>query len=95
MDLVANPEKTRVIACFEHVDKGKGLSKIRKECTLPLTGARCISRIITDLAVFDVDLKNGGLTLVEIAPDVTVEKLKEITDAEFKVAADLKKIVYH
>ena len=96
MDLVANPEKTRVIACLEHVDKKEGISKIKDECTLPLTGARCISRIITDLAVFDVDLAgNTGLTLVEMAPDTTLEYLKENTGCAFKVSDDLKTIKYH
>lgn len=94
MDLVGNPEKTNVIVCTEHFDK-YGQSKIKKECTLPLTGARCISRIITELAVFDVDKKNGGLTLIEKADDITLEDLIEKTEASFKVADNLKSIKYH
>ncbi|MCO5556515.1 hypothetical protein L7F22_010064 [Adiantum nelumboides] len=68
MDLVSCPTKTKIVALTEHVDK-YGKSKIVKKCSLPLTGSRCISRIITELAVFDVDLEGDGtkpLTLVEI-----------------------------
>ncbi|KAF3942175.1 hypothetical protein ABW19_dt0208711 [Dactylella cylindrospora] len=88
MDLVANPEKTKVIVLTEHTDK-KGGAKIVKNCTFPLTGKGCVSRIITELAVFDVDYKEG-LTLIEIAEGTTVEQLRKVTEPEFKVAADLK-----
>lgn len=61
-------------------------------CDLPLTGARVASRIITDLAVFNVDRlsEEGGLTLVELAPEVTVEEVREKTNAKFDVSPDLK-----
>lgn len=59
------------------------------ECSFPLTGRTCVSRIITELGVFDVDFMEG-LTLVEIAEGVTVEELKSKTEAPFKVADDLK-----
>jgi 3-oxoacid CoA-transferase len=69
MDLVSCPSKTKIIALTEHIDKN-GRSKVVSRCSLPLTGSRCISRIITDLAVFDVDLERGGpLVLVEIVSD--------------------------
>lgn len=94
MDLVANPEKTKVVVCVEHVDK-KGVPKIREQCSLPLTGARCVSRIITDLAVFDVDFKGGsGLTLVEMAEDTTLDYLVKNTGCEFAVADEIKTITY-
>lgn len=58
------------------------------ECTFPLTGTRCVSRIITDIAVFDCTPQ--GLVLKELVDDVTVEELKGLTDAPFEVASDLK-----
>ncbi|KAJ5577424.1 uncharacterized protein N7459_006388 [Penicillium hispanicum] len=88
MDLVANPEKTRVVVTMEHTDK-KGNSKILPDCTFPLTGPRCVSKIITDLAVFDVSTSEG-LTLTEYAEGVTVEEIRSKTAAPFKVAEDLK-----
>ena len=51
-----------------------GESKIKRQCTLPLTSARCVDRVITDLAVFDIDKAgSGGMTLIEVAPGVSVE----------------------
>ncbi|KAH7311861.1 putative coenzyme A transferase [Rhexocercosporidium sp. MPI-PUGE-AT-0058] len=88
MDLVANPEKTKVVVTMDHVDK-KGNPKILKQCTFPLTGQKCVSRIITELAVFDVDFTKG-LTLIEVADGVTVEDVRAKTEAPFKVAEDLK-----
>ncbi|PTB63492.1 3-oxoacid CoA-transferase [Trichoderma citrinoviride] len=85
MDLVANPENTKVIVATEHLCKD-GSSKIVKQCSLPLTGARCVSTIITDLCVFQVDREKGTLTLTELAPGVTVEEVKSKTDAPFDVA---------
>jgi 3-oxoacid CoA-transferase len=91
MDLVGNPDATKVVVATEHVAKD-GSSKIVQECGLPLTGARCVSTIITDLAVFSVDRKRGGLTLIEVAPGVSVEEVESKTDAEFKVARNLKEM---
>jgi 3-oxoacid CoA-transferase len=89
MDLVSNPEQTKVVVATEHVAKD-GSSKIVQECALPLTGAKCVSTIITDLCVFEVDRVNGGLTLTEVANGVTVDQVREKTDAEFRVAENLK-----
>lgn len=85
MDLVSNPEETRVVVLTDHVDKN-GRPKIVDVCKLPLTGARCVARIITDLCVFDVDRKAGGLTLIELAEGVTLDEVKQKTGASFKVA---------
>ncbi|KAF2707707.1 putative coenzyme A transferase [Pleomassaria siparia CBS 279.74] len=91
MDLVANPTQTKVVITMEHVDK-KGNPKILKQCTFPLTGQKCVSTIITDLAVFDVD-RVEGLTLKEYAKGVTVEEIRSKTEAPFKVAEDLKEML--
>ncbi|KAL6851779.1 hypothetical protein J3F83DRAFT_772476 [Trichoderma novae-zelandiae] len=88
MDLVANPENTKVIVATEHLCKD-GSSKIVQQCSLPLTGARCVSTIITDLCVFQVDRELGTLTLTELAPGVTVDEVKRKTDAPFTVADDI------
>ena len=83
MDLVAGVK--RVIVVMEHANKA-GQSKILKRCTLPLTGAACVDRVITDLCVFDIDRKAGGLTLVELAPGVTLEEVRAKTEADFEIA---------
>ncbi|KAH7927093.1 3-oxoacid CoA-transferase [Leucogyrophana mollusca] len=88
MDLVSNPDKTKVIVAMEHCAKD-GSPKIRKECSLPLTGARTVSQIITDLAVFNVDRVAGELELIEVAPGVTVEEVKAKTACDFKISASL------
>jgi 3-oxoacid CoA-transferase len=85
MDLVSNPEATKVVVATEHVAKD-GSSKIVQECGLPLTGARCVSTIITDLCVFEVDREKGGLTLTEMARGVSVEDVRAKTDATFEGA---------
>ncbi|TFY83242.1 hypothetical protein EWM64_g772 [Hericium alpestre] len=84
MDLVSNPDNTRVIAVLEHCAKD-GSPKILQECTLPLTGARTVSHIITELAAFDVDRQNGGLTLTDLAEGVTLEEVRAKTGCEFAV----------
>ena len=75
----------QVIVATDHLDKN-GRSKIKQLCTLPLTGSKCVSRIITNLCVFDCDRANGVLTLVELAEGVTVEEVRKCTDATFLVA---------
>jgi 3-oxoacid CoA-transferase len=70
---------------MDHVDKD-GNSKIRKRCSLPLTATNCVSRIITDLCVFDVDRTSGALTLVELAEGVSQDEVASKTEAPFFVA---------
>jgi 3-oxoacid CoA-transferase subunit B len=87
MDLVAGVK--RVVVVMEHVARGKDGSvepKILPLCTLPLTGAGVVDMIITDLAVFNVDRTNGGLTLIETADGVSVADIKAATAAPFTVA---------
>ena len=76
MDLVAGVG--RVVVITNHTSK-HGDSKLLKSCTLPLTGTGVVDRIITDLGVFDV--VEGGLKMVEMAPEVTEEQIRESTEA--------------
>ena len=76
MDLVAGVQ--RVVVVMDHANK-KGESKLLKACTLPLTGAGVVDRIITGLGVFDV--VDGGLKVVELAPDVSMDDVNALTEA--------------
>jgi 3-oxoacid CoA-transferase subunit B len=80
MDLVAGVK--RVIVVMEHANK-HGQSKVLRRCSLPLTGAACVDMVVTDLCVFDIDRRGGGLTLVELAPDVTLDEIRAKTEASF------------
>jgi len=83
MDIVVGAK--RVVVTMEHVARN-GDKKILAECTLPLTGRRCVDRIITDLCVFDVLPDGAGLALIELAPGVTADEVAEHTGASFSVA---------
>jgi 3-oxoacid CoA-transferase subunit B/3-oxoadipate CoA-transferase beta subunit len=84
MDLVAGVR--RVVVVMEHVEKS-GAPKLLKQCTLPLTGAGVVDMLITDLGVFEIDRKGGGVTLTELAPGVSVDDVRAKTEAAFSVKA--------
>lgn len=81
MDLVNGAK--RVVVVMEHTNK-YGESKLKRECTLPLTGQRVVHRLITDLAVFD--FTNNGMVLVELQEGASLEEIKEKTEATFTVS---------
>src|ERR1700760_3212991 len=83
MDLVAGVK--RIVVVMEHTNKA-GESKILKKCTLPLTGTQCVDLIISDLCVFTLNRGASGLTLVELAPGVTLDEVTAKTEAKFSSA---------
>ncbi|KAL8286532.1 hypothetical protein RQP46_004549 [Phenoliferia psychrophenolica] len=93
MDLVSNPDSTKIVVVMDHLAKG-GKHKILESCDLPLTGVRCVSQIITDLCVFNIDRKAGKLILAELQPGVTIEQVTAATGARFEVSAGLKTVEY-
>jgi 3-oxoacid CoA-transferase len=86
MDLVSGVKK--IVIMMDHCAKD-GSSKLMKECTLPLTGKNVVDMVVTDLAVFNVDAEQG-LTLTELAPEATLDQVKEKTACPFNIAAGLK-----
>ena len=84
MDLVAGVK--RVVVIMDHANK-RGEPKLLKECTLPLTGQKCVHRIITTLGVFDVT--DDGLLLIELAPGSSLEEIAEKTEAKYTVSDSL------
>ncbi len=76
MDLVAGVQ--RIVIIMDHANKA-GESKLLKKCSLPLTGKGVVDRIITNLGVFDV--VEGGLKVIELAPEVTMEEVRNKTEA--------------
>lgn len=87
LDLVSGAK--RIIVAMEHTTKD-GQPKIRKQCTLPLTGPEVVDLIVTELAVIEVTPE--GLVLREVAPGVTPEAVQEVTEAKLRIAEDLKTI---
>lgn len=84
MDLVASAKN--IIVAMQHTNRA-GESKLLKKCTLPLTGVKCVKKIVTDLAVIDVT--PDGFKLIERAPGVSVEQIKNATEGRLIVEGDI------
>lgn len=89
MDLVASAKN--IIVAMQHVNK-KGESKLLPQCTLPITGLRCVKKIVTELGVLDV-LPEGGFKLLERAPGVSVEEIKNATAGKLVIEGDVPEMV--
>jgi 3-oxoacid CoA-transferase subunit B len=84
MDLVAGVK--RVVVVMEHSAKNE--PKLLHRCNLPLTGAHVVDLVVTDLGVFSIDRHGGGgMTLMEVAPGVTLDEIKSKTEASYRVVA--------
>ncbi len=88
MDLVASAEN--IIVCMLHTNKA-GESKLLKECTLPLTGVKCVKKVVTDLGVFDITPE--GFKLLERAPGVSVDEIKAKTEGRLVVEGEVPEMV--
>ena len=89
MDLVASAEN--IVVAMMHTNKA-GESKLLPECSLPLTGVGCVKRIVSNLAVVDIDPKLG-FVLRETAPGVSIEDVKNATAGKLHIPADVKEMV--
>ncbi len=87
MDLVAGAR--RVIVAMQHTDR-EGNSKLRKSCTLPLTGKGCVNRIVTDLGVIDVE--KDGFVLQEFAPGFTADEVLRATEGRCRLSPNLREM---
>lgn len=90
MDLVASAK--HIIVAMQHCSKD-GASKLLKNCSLPITGLKCVKKIITDMAVLDV-LPSGGFKLLERAPGITVEQIKQATEGKLIVEGEIPEIKF-
>jgi 3-oxoacid CoA-transferase subunit B len=86
-DMVAGAK--RVIIMMDHVTK-EGHPKILNECTLPLTGRRCVDLLVTDLAV--IEIRQAGMILLEAAPGLSAKDVQDVTEPELLVAPEFKPI---
>ena len=87
MDLVSGAQ--RIVVVMEHCSKD-GESKIKRKCTLPITGLGVVNRIITDLAVIDVTAL--GLEVIEHAPGITVDEIKRRTEAPLRISRSVRDV---
>jgi len=84
MDLVASADN--IVVAMMHTNK-RGASKLLKECSLPLTGVKCVKRVVTNMSVLDIT--EGGFKLIERAPGVSVEEIKNATEGRLIVEGDI------
>ncbi len=89
MDLVASAQN--IIVAMQHVNKA-GESKLLTNCSLPLTGIKCVKKIVTELAVLEV-LPEGGFKLLERAPGVSVEEIRNATLGKLIIEGEVKEMV--
>jgi 3-oxoacid CoA-transferase subunit B len=88
MDLVASAKN--IIVAMQHVNKA-GESKLLSQCSLPITGLKCVKKVVTELGVFDIT--PDGFRLLEYAPGVTIDYIKEKTLGRLVIAEDVKEMV--
>lgn len=89
MDLVASAKN--IIVAMQHCSKD-GASKLLKKCSLPITGLRCVKRIVTDMAVLEI-MPEGGFRLLERAPGVSVDQIKNATEGKLLVDTTVPEMV--
>jgi 3-oxoacid CoA-transferase subunit B len=89
MDLVASAKN--IIVAMQHVNKA-GESKLLPKCELPLTGIKCVKKIVTELAVLEV-LPEGGFKLLERAPGVSVEEIKKATAGKLLIDGEVPEMI--
>jgi 3-oxoacid CoA-transferase subunit B len=89
MDLVASAKN--IIVAMQHCSK-EGASKLLRKCSLPITGLGCVKKIVSDLAVLDV-LPSGGFKLLERAPGVSVEQIKNATEGRIFIDGEIPEMV--
>ena len=89
MDLVASADN--IIVMMTHASK-HGVSKLLKKCSLPLTGAGCINKVITDMGFFEI--KNKKFHLIERAPNVSVEEIVHLTDGELVIPEHVPEMTF-
>ncbi|MFV5690182.1 3-oxoacid CoA-transferase subunit B [Flavobacterium sp. ZT3R25] len=90
MDLVASAKN--IIVAMQHVSKD-GKSKLLKNCSLPITGISCVKKIVTELAVLEVML-SGGFKLLERAPGVSIEEIKNATQGKLIVEGEIPEMIF-
>jgi len=89
MDLVASAK--HIIVAMQHCSK-EGASKLLKECTLPITGLKCVRRIVSDMAVLDI-MTEGGFKLLERAPGISIEQIKNATAGKLITENDVPEML--
>ena len=87
MDLVASAKN--IIVAMQHTNR-EGESKLLKSCTLPITGLKCVKKVVTELGVFDIT--DRGFELREIAPGVTIEEIRSKTEGRLVIDGEIPEI---